>query len=89
MILTNRLGFAVHQVKIPSIDISRFLSQTGNWQQDCKEVAEALKAYGLLVIKDPRVNVEANNQFLDLMERYFVKRSKQFDEGLRTLDFSP
>jgi isopenicillin N synthase-like dioxygenase len=89
MILANRLAFTIHQVKIPSIDISRYLSQTGNWQQDCKEVAEALKVYGLLVIKDPRVNVEANNQFLDLMEQYFVKRSQQFNEGLRTIDFSP
>jgi len=32
----------------------------------------------VLLIKDPRVNPNYNNEFLDLMETYFQKRSQQY-----------
>ena len=89
MKLTCKLSHSYHNVKIPSIDISNYLSKTGTWEQDCHEVASIFKKYGLLIIKDPRVNTDQNNNFLDLMERYFMKRSKQFDNGQKTIDFSP
>jgi len=46
----------MQNIKIPIIDITRYLTCGVGWEADCKEVAEALKIYGLLVIKDPRVN---------------------------------
>jgi len=89
MMIGNKLRFVFSEVKIPRIDVSRYLGGEGDWQKDCKEVAEALRVYGLLVIKDPRVNAQQNDKFLDLMEKYFVKRSQQYHSGLKTIDLSP
>lgn len=57
--------------------------------QDCKEVAEALHTYGCLIIKDPRVNVEQNNKFLDMFEQFFDRRSKDFYAGRPVADIFP
>ena len=62
-------------ISVPIVDVSTFLSGKGNSSQECKTVAEALHKYGCLIIKDPRVNVQENNQFLDMMEKFFHKRS--------------
>jgi hypothetical protein len=43
-------------VKIPPIDVSRYIEKRPGWQYDCRAVAETLKTYGLVIIKDPRVN---------------------------------
>lgn len=63
-------------ISVPIVDVQPFLTETGNYAQDCKTVAEALHKYGCLIIKDPRVNVQQNNNFLDLFEKFFDKRSK-------------
>lgn len=63
--------------KIPSVDLTRYINQEKGWEQDCEKIADSLHKYGLLYIKDPRINPEHNNTFLDLMENYFVKRSIQ------------
>lgn len=81
MHLNILLKRAHSSIKIPSVDISRYLSGSLGWENDCKQVAETLKTYGLLIIKDPRVNQHQNDTFLDLMEQYFVKRSAQYRKG--------
>ena len=63
-------------LSVPIVDVNNFLSGTGNYDKECKKVAEALEKYGCLIIKDPRVNAEQNNKFLDQMEHFFLKRSK-------------
>jgi isopenicillin N synthase-like dioxygenase len=78
-----------HSIKVPRIDITNYLNRTGNWQKDCKDVAQIFRTYGLAIIKDPRVSQQQNDQFLNLMENYFTKRSQQFREGNKTIDFSP
>ncbi len=65
-------------LSVPIVDIKNFLTESGNYTQDCKEVAQALHKYGCLIIKDPRVNVEQNNRFLDLMETFFQKRATEY-----------
>lgn len=37
----------------------------------CKEVARILSETGIVIVRDPRVNEQQNNTFLDLMEDYF------------------
>lgn len=81
--------FSCSSLKVPTIDITNFLQKNVGWEKDCKLVAESFKAYGLAIVKDPRVKQQHNDEFLNLMERYFYKRSKQFQEGQITLDFSP
>ena len=48
--------FSYSNLNIPIIDVDRYLSGATGWEKDCKEVADALRVYGLLIIKDPRVN---------------------------------
>jgi len=53
-------------LSVPIVDVQPFLTESGNYTQDCKAVVEALHHYGCLIIKDPRVNVQQNNKFLDM-----------------------
>lgn len=87
--LARNSKFACSNLKVPTIDVSKFLQKSVGWEKDCKQVAESLKTYGLVIIKDPRVKQHHNDEFLNLMERYFFKRSQQFQKGETTLDFSP
>mmetsp|Transcript_22801 Transcript_22801/g.70519 ORF Transcript_22801/g.70519 Transcript_22801/m.70519 type:complete len:363 (+) Transcript_22801:269-1357(+) len=57
--------------KIPVIDISAFVETGDGNDAACREIADALHAYGCLVVKDPRVDDADNETFLDMMERYF------------------
>ena len=77
------------QANVSIVDVKPFLTETGNYTQDCKTVAETLQKYGCLIIKDPRVNAEQNNKFLDLMERFFDRRSKEFYAGKPVPDIFP
>eukprot|EP00941_MAST-03F_sp_MAST-3F-sp1_P003856 g3856.t1 len=38
---------------------------------ECEKVVECLHKYGVLVVKDSRVSEDDNNNFLNVMERYF------------------
>lgn len=71
----KNIVFRFSNLKVPIVDIQPFLTETGNYTQDCKAVADALKTYGCLIIKDPRVNQQQNDTFLNMMEKYFAKRS--------------
>lgn len=76
-------------LSVPIVDVQPFLTESGNYVQDCKNVAEALHTYGCLIIKDPRVNAEQNNKFLDLFERFFQKRSLDYYAGRPVPDIYP
>jgi isopenicillin N synthase-like dioxygenase len=38
---------------------------------DCKTIARLLHHYGFLIVRDPRVTMEDNDTFIDMMERYY------------------
>ena len=78
MLFAKIIRQGIQSVKLPIVDITNFITKNGNYENDCKKIAEIFRKYGLAVIKDPRINVAQNEIFLDLMERYFPKRSKQF-----------
>lgn len=80
-------GFATIE-KVPVIETANFLN--GNIKKDdCKAVEESLRKYGCLVIRDPRVNESHNNEFLDLMERYFESRGQQYYANQKVEDIKP
>jgi isopenicillin N synthase-like dioxygenase len=81
--------FAFGNLKVPVIDVGKYLRGSAGWEEDCQEVASTLRTFGLVIIRDPRVNQQENDRFLDLMERYFAKRSQQYREGSNRIDFSP
>jgi hypothetical protein len=76
-------------LSVPIVDVKSFLTESGNYTQDCKAVAESLHNYGCLIIKDPRVNVDQNNKFLDMMEKFFQKRSLDLYAGRPVADIFP
>lgn len=76
MIFASKLARSFSSsLSVPIVDVNNFLNGTGNYEKDCQQVAQALEKYGCLIIKDPRVNAAENNTFLDMMEKFFHKRS--------------
>jgi isopenicillin N synthase-like dioxygenase len=58
---------------LPVIDLDKWINKGKHkdWEQECALIAEQLSKYGVLVIKDPRVNAEHNDTFIDQMEKYY------------------
>lgn len=61
-------------LKLPLIELSAFFNRQqdpARYRDECQKVAKGFHEYGLLVVKDPRVEEIDNDTFLDMMERYF------------------
>lgn len=57
---------------IGRVDISVFLSNSLD-RESCAEVAASLRQFGAVLVRDPRVAHDDQNQFVDLMEHYFAQ----------------
>jgi hypothetical protein len=68
---------------VPIIDVAAFLNKgpNDNWEDECKKVADCLHRFGILIWRDPRVNEQDNEDYLDLMEQYFKSTSEKFYNG--------
>lgn len=62
---------------IPTIDLSSYLSKKTDLQTQSQLAAEILSKYGILIVKDPRVEEKHNQNFLNLFEKYYQSRSIQ------------
>ena len=91
MFLTRRILRSFSMSTVPLADLSPFLAEKAKLPasfekgdlsfqvgQSCDEIAKAFHEYGSLGIIDSRAKPEDNNRFLDLMEKYFQKRSEEF-----------
>jgi isopenicillin N synthase-like dioxygenase len=61
---------------LPIIDLDVFRTQaqdSAEVQAECTKAANALIAYGALVLHDSRVKEQDNETFLDLLEDYFAQ----------------
>ena len=64
---------------IPIIDLKTFIDSSNQnpeslstgAKEECQKVAECLHKFGILLIRDPRVNMEDNDTYIDMMEEYF------------------
>lgn len=71
---------------LPIIDLDVFLSQDRTSPRaaaECRRAAEALVAYGALVLHDSRVSEADNAAFLDLLEDYFAQPREQLGRDER------
>lgn len=84
--LVQTRSFSRGTLDLPVIDISDFVDGGKGNIHKCEELVEKLHKYGCLAIRDPRVNEDHNNEFLDMMEGYFESRSKRFYNGDELLD---
>ena len=68
--------------EVPIIDVEVYLNKVeGKWEAECKKVADSLHKFGILIWKDPRVNQADNDEYIDMMERYFQHASEKFYKG--------
>jgi len=61
-------------LSLPVVDLDLFRSEPQESEvviQECKKAADALIAFGALLLHDSRVSEDDNNTFLDLLEDYF------------------
>lgn len=66
---------------VPIIDVQKFLTKEEGWEIECDKVAESLHKYGILIFKDPRAKEQDNEDYIDLMEKYFDKTSQKYYSG--------
>lgn len=74
---------------VPIVDTTNFMLGRPEAKRDCLAMAEALHKYGCVVIKDPRVNQQHNDRFLDMIERYFEARGRMFYQGQKIEEIFP
>jgi len=67
----------------PVIDLAGYLNQTSGFDVQCKEIAQLLHRFGLLIVKDPRVDDKLNSNFLDMMEQYYDQPVETRNEDAR------
>lgn len=56
---------------------------------ECQKVAECFHKFGILLIKDPRVDFDDNEHYIDMMEDYFEQIGDQFYQGKKSDDIIP
>lgn len=54
-----------------SMELKQQIVQVSGEYADCRELAESLKEYGLVIVKDVRASEKDNDTFIDMMETYF------------------
>lgn len=74
---------------VPVIDVQRFLEKLPGWEEECLKVADCLNKFGILIFRDPRVNEQENEDYIDLMEQYFENTSSKFYAGETLKDAKP
>lgn len=81
---------------MPIIDLELYLSSTREGEEpssaaveECKKVAECFHRYGIILIRDPRVNMNDNDTYIDLMEEYFANMGDRFYANERIDDIKP
>ena len=83
----NRESTEVKLEDIPVIDLKSYM-ESGD-QSQCQTVAECFHKYGILIIRDPRVDMKDNDEYIDLMEEYFEKKGQSFYAGEQLKDQKP
>jgi len=53
---------------------------------ECQKVTECLHKFGILIIRDPRVDMKDNEEYIDLMEDYFERTGELFYTGEKVED---
>lgn len=79
---------------LPTIDVNAFLQckdgpLSERAHRECLKVVQCLHKFGILMIRDPRVNEKDNDDYIDLMEHYFEQTGKRHYAGETISDFRP
>lgn len=66
------------EIEVPTIDSQKFLERTEGWEEECQKVAESLHQFGIVILKDPRIQESDNTEYCEMMEKYFGIRGTGF-----------
>lgn len=67
--------------KYPLIDLSLYL-QDGR-KDDCQMIVNLFHEYGFICVKDPRVNQQFNEEFIDMLEKYYEQNDRIKEKDIR------
>lgn len=56
---------------IPIVDAAGYLEGADDATVACQQVADSLHKFGICILRDPRVVMKDNDDFIDIMEQYF------------------
>ena len=75
----------------PVIDMQAFLDRDNNshWEIECKKVAYSFHKFGILIVRDPRVQHEDNEKYIDMVESYFESVGQKYYNGENLVDMRP
>lgn len=74
----------------PIIDLQAYFEKKeGVWEDECVKVAASLHKFGILLVKDPRVNHQTNEEYLDMVENYFEFVGEKYYRGEILRDCHP
>ena len=62
------------EVTVPIVDLSFYLNRATNseaYKTEAAKAADALRTFGCVLLKDPRVDETDNDRFVDMLEQYF------------------
>lgn len=77
----NKADSAELKSKVPHISIESFVNTGQICVSTGESIVAALRDFGCVAIKDPRVNTNSNTQFVEMMGEYFQSRSEKLDRG--------
>jgi len=64
-------------IELSVIDLEPYLTHSDHTTEEihrhCKAISDCLRDTGAVIIRDPRVNLQDNERFLNLMEQYFAQ----------------
>ena len=57
----------------PVIEMEAFLDRSNSerWNEECRKLAFSFHKFGICVVRDPRVNHQDNDTYIDMVENYF------------------
>lgn len=80
----------------PVIDMSAFLNRgqangpiSPELELECRKAAFSFHKFGICIVRDPRVNHEDNDTYLDMVESYFESISLDYYAGGELTDSRP
>ena len=75
--------------EIPIINGLLYMQRGEGWEEECQKVAYSFHKFGIAKMRDPRVNQEANKNYIDMVERYFQDIGERFYAGEKIKDIRP
>ena len=67
--------------EIPIVDAEIYMNKQQGWEEECKKTALSFHKFGIVKFRDPRVNEQDNNEYIDMVEKYFAEVSEKFYNG--------